>query len=662
MVRGPPMFGMRRREFITLLGGAVAAWPLAARAQQPAMPVIGFMSTRSPEDSAYLLAAFRRGLAEGGFVEGQNVAIEFRWARGRYDLLSAMAAELVSRRVAVLTTAGGEPSALAAKRATSTIPMVFGIGGDPVALGVVESFSRPVGNATGVTLLTSLMEPKRLGLLRDLVPGVPLIGVLLNPEFAPASHYLQEVEEAARSIDQRILIANASTDEELETAFAALISAHVGALLVTADPYFDTRREQIVAFCGPAAPALHLPVSRIRGRGRIAELWREHHRCLSQLRRLYREDSQRRKTRRSTGAAADQVRDGNQSQDRRGARHQNLRQSTLARRRGHRMIRRREFITLIGGAAATAWPLAARGQEPGRIYRLGSLHTAPRDAPHHVALLDDLRRLGFAEGQNLAVDWNGYGLSAEQFERHAVELVNAGVDVIAAGGDAAVRAAQRATTSIPILALTDDMVGQGFVRSLARPGGNTTGVTLLASELDGKRQEILIEAVAGARRIAALVDSNTTMPSQLRMLEDAARARDVELSIHQVDWREEIGNAIDAATAADAGALNVLASALLFNNRTIIFDRVATLRLPAVYQWPEMAEQGGLIGYVPLIVQLYRDIMSRQLAKLLRGAKPADLPVEQPTRFELVVNLKTAKAIGHEVPAGLVLRADKVIE
>ena len=326
------------------------------------------------------------------------------------------------------------------------------------------------------------------------------------------------------------------------------------------------------------------------------------------------------------------------------------------------MIRRREFITLIGGAAATAWPLAARGQEPGRIYRLGSLHTAPRDAPHHVALLDDLRRLGFAEGQNLAVDWNGYGLSAEQFERHAVELVNAGVDVIAAGGDAAVRAAQRATTSIPILALTDDMVGQGFVRSLARPGGNTTGVTLLASELDGKRQEILIEAVPGVRRIAALADTHTTTPLRLSELEDAARARGVALSIHRVARREEIANAIDAATAADAGALNVLASALLFNNRTIIFDRVATLRLPAVYQWPEMAEQGGLIGYGPLIVQLYRDIMSRQLAKLLRGIKPADLPVEQPTRFELVINLRAAKGIGHEVPPPLVLRADKVIE
>jgi putative ABC transport system substrate-binding protein len=322
---------------------------------------------------------------------------------------------------------------------------------------------------------------------------------------------------------------------------------------------------------------------------------------------------------------------------------------------------RREFITLLG-SAAVAWPFAARGQEAGRIYRLGSLHTAPRDAPHQVALLDELRRLGFAEGQNLAVDWNGYGLSAEQFERHAVELVNAGVDVIAAGGDAAVRAAQRATTSIPILALTDDMVGQGFARSLARPGGNTTGVTLLASELDGKRQEILIEAVPGVRRIAALADTHTTTPLRLTELEDAARARGIALSIHRVARREEISNAIDAAKAADAGALNVLASALMFNNRTIIFDRVATLRLPAVYQWPEMAEQGGLIGYGPLIVQLYRDIMSRQLAKLLRGIKPTDLPVEQPTRFELVINLKAAKAIGHEVPAGLVLRADEVIE
>jgi ABC-type uncharacterized transport system substrate-binding protein len=306
--------------------------------------------------------------------------------------------------------------------------------------------------------------------------------------------------------------------------------------------------------------------------------------------------------------------------------------------------------------------LAVRVARTGRIYRLGSLHSAPRDAPHQVALLDELRRLGFAEGQNLVVDWKGYGLSAEQFEQHAAELVNAGVDVIVAGGDAAVRAAQPATTSIPILALTDDMVGQGFVRSLANPGGNTTGVTILASELDGKRQEILIEAVPGVRRIAALADTHTTTPSRLTELEDAARARGVALSIHRVARREEIATAIEVAKVENAGALNVLASALLFNNRETIFERVATLRLPAIYQWPEMAEQGGLIGYGPLIGQLFREIMSRQLAKLLRGIKPADLPVEQPTKFELVINLRAAKAIGHEIPAALVLRADKVIE
>src|SRR5262249_15182277 len=157
-------------------------------------------------------------------------------------------------------------------------------------------------------------------------------------------------------------------------------------------------------------------------------------------------------------------------------------------------------------------------------------------------------------------------------------------------------------------------------------------------------------------------DTNTTPPSALAALEDAARARGVKLSVHPVTRAEEIAVAIDAAKASGAGALNVLGSALLFNNRSIIFGRVAALRLPAIYQGPEIAEQGGLIGYGPLIVQIYRDIMSRQLAKLLRGAKPADLPVEQPTRFELVINLATARAIGHDVPAGLVLRADKVIE
>jgi len=245
---------MNRRAFITLLGGAVA-WPLAARAQQAVMPVIGFMSAISPEVSIDLLEAFRRGLKEGGFAEGQNVAIDFRWARGQYDRLPAMAADLVNRRVNVIVAVGGDPSPLAAKRATSTIPIVFGMGSDPVNSGLVESFNRPGGNVTGVTLLTNLMEPKRLGLLRELVPGVSLIGVLLNPTFGPAALQLRQIEEAAHAINQRIVIAKAGADEELNAAFAALVKESIGAMLVTADPYFNVRRQRIVDF----AERQHLP-------------------------------------------------------------------------------------------------------------------------------------------------------------------------------------------------------------------------------------------------------------------------------------------------------------------------------------------------------------------------------------------------------------------
>jgi putative ABC transport system substrate-binding protein len=231
-----------------------------------------------------------------------------------------------------------------------------------------------------------------------------------------------------------------------------------------------------------------------------------------------------------------------------------------------------------------------------------------------------------------------------------------------AGGDPAIRAAQQATTTIPILAITDDMAGSALVSSMARPGGNTTGVSLLATELDGKRQEILIEMVAGARRIAALADPKTTAPRRLQALQDAARARGIELSIHEIAKPDEIIGAIDAAKAGAAEGLNVLASPLLFAERQQIITQAAVSRLPTIYQWPETAEEDGLVAYGPRIVQLFSEVLSRQLVKLLKGAKPADLPVEQPTKFELVINLKTAKALGLAVPQAILARADEVIE
>jgi len=324
-------------------------------------------------------------------------------------------------------------------------------------------------------------------------------------------------------------------------------------------------------------------------------------------------------------------------------------------------MRRREFLAMMGGSLAT-WPTSAHAQEPGRVYRIGCLFPSPRNAPQNVAFFDELRRLGFIEGQNLVVEFRGYGQNVDRISSFAVELVNARAEVIVVGGDPAIRAAQQATTTIPILGFTDDMVGSGLVNSLARSGGNTTGVSILATELDGKRQELLIEAVPGLHRMAALADATTTAPKQLQALRDAARTSNVELTFHEITKPAEIIPAIDAAKASGAAALNVLASPILFGNRQIILERVALLGLPTIYQWPETAEEGGFVGYGPRIIQLFRDLMTRQLVKILRGAKPADLPIEQPTKFELVINLHTAKALGIEVPATILARADGVIE
>ena len=323
-------------------------------------------------------------------------------------------------------------------------------------------------------------------------------------------------------------------------------------------------------------------------------------------------------------------------------------------------MRRRAFITLLGGAAV-AWPLAARAQEVGRTYRIAILTGTPREAPQNVACFDELRRLGFIEGQNLAVDPRGFGLREQQFRETAATIVKSAPDAIVTAGGPSTRAAQEATKTIPILGTADDMVAEGLVASLARPGGNTTGVSLLAPELDGKRQDILMDAVPDGRRMAALADPAISTPQHLQALQEAVRPRGVELAIFSARTLEEIVPAMNQAKAAGAAALNVLATPLFFFNQRVVIERAAALQMPAMYQWPEMAEAGGLAGYGPRITEWYRQL-ARVLAKVLRGAKPADLPIEQPTNFELVINLQAAKAIGHEVPAGLVLRADKVIE
>jgi putative ABC transport system substrate-binding protein len=249
---------MRRRKFISLLGGAVA-WPLVARAQQPAMPVIGFLSNASPDLYADRLRAFRQGLKEAGYVEGQNVAIEYRWAGGENERLPFLAMGLARRQVAVIVAAGGTPSAVVAKAETATIPIVFGVAADPVKVGLVASLNRPGGNLTGVTNLNVEIGPKRLEVLHELLPTATSIAVLVNPGNPTIGEpFLRDLQPAARALGLQLHVLNASTDHDFDTVFATLVQLRAGALLISPDTFFNTRSEQLAALSlRHAVPAIY---------------------------------------------------------------------------------------------------------------------------------------------------------------------------------------------------------------------------------------------------------------------------------------------------------------------------------------------------------------------------------------------------------------------
>ena len=323
-------------------------------------------------------------------------------------------------------------------------------------------------------------------------------------------------------------------------------------------------------------------------------------------------------------------------------------------------LRRREFITLLGGAAM--WPLVARAQQAESIPKIGVLWpgAAPPASPRMESFRQALRQLGYVEGQNVAIELRYAQRGLQQVPDLVAELVRMKVDVLTTFGDQAPRIAQLATHTIPIVTMSDDILGSGLIANLSHPGGNITGVAILSPELSAKRLELLQEILPGMLRVAALWDP-ATGTSQVTMTESAARSLKIKLQIVEVRHRDDIARAFRAARDGQAEAVNVLSSPFLASLYREIIDVAAEYRLPAIYQWKEHTEAGGLISYGPSLAGMWRQTATIVI-KVLRGAKPADLPVEQPTKFELIINLKTAKALGITVPPSLLTRADDVIE
>jgi len=319
-------------------------------------------------------------------------------------------------------------------------------------------------------------------------------------------------------------------------------------------------------------------------------------------------------------------------------------------------MRRRELMASI--AVAPFLPTLALAQEAGRTYRIGTVATAPLTDTTIAMVFEELKGLGFVEGKNLIVDPRGLSLRPDQMAAVARQLAEARIDLFLTGGGSATKAAQAASSTIPILSIAADMVGEGLVGSLANRSGNTTGISILAAELDGKRQEILIELLPNSKKMAMLANATN---NRLAALQSRARESGVDVSILPISKPDDVEPALKQARADGAAAINILADSFLFAMRQRIFATAIALGLGTMYQWTEGIREGALAAYGPSLEETFRQ-RGRQAARLLRGAKPSDLPVEQPTTVKLAINLKLAGQLGIAVPPALLQRADEVIE
>jgi putative tryptophan/tyrosine transport system substrate-binding protein len=627
---------MKRREFIAGLGALV--WPPAARAQQR-MPTVGLLVSGIQKPNATFVAAFRQGLSQAGFAEPATVSIEYRYAGNDVRRLPELAADLVNER--------------------GLIPLAFVNVAEPVEQGFAQSLSQPGRNITGFTNLEASVGSKMLQLLKEIDPQIVRVVVIYNPQTAPfARSYVRPMESAPASLGVETIAMPLQNDSDIEAAMMAAARPG-GGLVAIPDTYTSERRDLVVTLARRLRlPAIYGSLSFARS-GALMAYAVDARDLNAPCRVLRRSHFKGRQTGGPPGPHADKVWAGHQPTGR-----QDTRAKTVANlvghcRRGARM-KRREFIAGIGGTVA--WTFRARAQQPTpRVIGYLSSSSPEDDASRLLAFHRGLNDAGFTEGQNVVIEYRFGGNDVVRLPALADDLVNRRVAVIATvGGLAPARAAKAASGTIPIVfEVGGDPVQAGLVASLNRPGGNATGDAMLFAELEPKRLELLRELLPRAKRFAAMINpSGANLASRVAELQAAAAAMGARIDVCCAADSTEIDAAF-ASLQSNGDAVLVTADPLFADRSVQIATLAARYAMPAIYFMREQVVVGGLMSYGPSYSDQARQV-GIYVGRILKGEKPACLPVMQPAKFELVINRKTAKALGLEIPLVLWVSADLI--
>jgi putative tryptophan/tyrosine transport system substrate-binding protein len=652
-----------RRDLLALFAAALALCPSCGVAQAAEKVWrVGFLDGGPEAARQPTLDAFRRRMAELGYAEGSSIAYESRYAAGHFERLPALARELIALSPDALLVAT-TPAAAVAKAVTATIPVVIVSVADPVGTGLVRSVARPGGNITGVTNITAELAGKRLEIIKEIVPAATRIAVLINPDDPNSTSQLRHAQDAARSLKIELRpVAAIRGATDIDTAFEVAVQGGARAGIRMVDPLVNVLAQRTAA----AELQYRLPVIHaFRGNPEAGSLvsygtdaagqYRQAADLMSKILKgampadLPLEQPAKfelvinMKTAKALGRAAFPPR---------------------PRRRGHRM-RRRDFLS--AAAAGTLVLASAARAQRGPIPVIGFLSgTSPvRYAPFLTAFRDGLREDGFVEGQNLAIEYRWADGAFDRLPTMAADLVRHRVDVIVtSGGTLAAVAAKNATDTIPTVFIAgDDPVALHLVRSLARPDGNRTGISFLVVELNTKRFELLCELLKQPKRMGLIVNpANPAVADRIvREVDEAARRKGVQLTALKATSETEIDAAVGNLAQQHVEGLLIGNDAFFNSQRERFVGLTARFAIPASYESTEAVKAGGLTSYGADVRAMYREL-GHYTAKVLNGIKPADLPVQQPTKFELAINLKTAAALGLTVPQLILQRADEVIE